>query len=91
MKLTELKPRLAANGSILIFDCPGCRGHKIRVAISPPMGAGVEKPPTIDGAPAPVWQRSGDSFENLTLAPSIDVDGCCNWHGYVQNGKAMLA
>lgn len=37
------------------------------------------------------WAVSGDSFENLTLQPSIDIsepDGSgCGWHGHITNGE----
>lgn len=45
----------------------------------------------IDGGPAlestgPKWQRTGETFEELRLSPSILSDpmkGGCGWHGYV--------
>ena len=36
-----------------------------------------------DGGPSR-WHVAGDSFDNLTLTPSID-GGC--WHGYVTHGE----
>ena len=35
-----------------------------------------------------LWDRSGDSFENLTLNPSIDCSKWGGWHGFVRNGEA---
>lgn len=32
------------------------------------------------------WQRTGDTFETLTLSPSINCDGWKHWHGHVSNG-----
>lgn len=32
------------------------------------------------------WAFSGSSLEDLTLAPSIQILGGCNWHGFVRNG-----
>ncbi|HWG97193.1 MAG TPA: DUF6527 family protein [Nitrospira sp.] len=32
------------------------------------------------------WNVSGDSYENLTTTPSIQLIGGCNWHGYITNG-----
>ena len=87
MKLTELRPELKAEGALLIFDCPTCRGkpeaHKIRIGLAPPMGPG--KVPAL----YTTWQRTGDSFETLTLAPSIEVPRC--WHGHIINGEALFA
>ncbi len=33
------------------------------------------------------WQRTGDTFETLTLRPSILRVGGCAWHGFVTNGE----
>jgi len=33
------------------------------------------------------WSVSGDSFENLTLQPSIDITPGCSWHGFITNGQ----
>lgn len=33
------------------------------------------------------WQRQGDTFETLTLAPSIDASRAGHWHGFIQNGE----
>jgi methyl coenzyme M reductase beta subunit len=35
------------------------------------------------------WTRTGDTFETLTLSPSIfrnPAKGGCGWHGYLENG-----
>lgn len=47
----------------------------------------------LDGSPSPHldhgWDRTGDTFETLTLTPSIlrsDPNGC-RWHGYITNGE----
>lgn len=36
------------------------------------------------------WLREGDTFESLTLAPSIrriPHDGSCGWHGFIRRGE----
>jgi hypothetical protein len=46
----------------------------------------------VDAEPGPGrWTPSGNSFDNLTLAPSIQLRGGCNWHGFVQNGLTVDA
>lgn len=35
------------------------------------------------------WHRDGDSFENLTLSPSIDASKFGHWHGYVTMGEIL--
>jgi len=50
--------------------------------LDPPLDGG----PPVDG-PKHVWTRTGDTFETLTLRPSIlRMDGC-RWHGFVTNGE----
>lgn len=68
----------------VIFDCPcqsdSCEwGGKIAISFKNP----------IFGNPEPVsdeklWQRTGETFETLTLSPSIHCVG--HWHGWLQNG-----
>ena len=49
----------------------------------------------LDGGPPlevgrPNWQRTGDTFESLTLTPSIlrrRDRGGCGWHGFITNGE----
>lgn len=71
-------------GAGIIFDCP-CQlercewGGKIAISFANP----------IKGEPEAVsneklWQRSGETFETLTLSPSIHCVG--HWHGWLQNG-----
>lgn len=36
--------------------------------------------------PGCLWTRSGETFETLTLAPSVDASRAGCWHGFVQNG-----
>jgi Family of unknown function (DUF6527) len=88
--LVELNPRwfgiYGAEGSKVgvTFDCPcgldDCAwGGKIVISFKNP----------ISGNPEPVsdeklWQRTGETFESLTLAPSINCVG--HWHGFLTNG-----
>jgi hypothetical protein len=38
--------------------------------------------------PGIVWTRAaGDTFETLTLSPSIDASPAGHWHGFIQNGE----
>jgi hypothetical protein len=37
------------------------------------------------------WQRTGETFDTMTLTPSIRrLDGCA-WHGFVTNGEIVNA
>lgn len=37
------------------------------------------------------WTRTGDTFETLSLTPSIQRHGACNWHGFITNGEVTNA
>jgi hypothetical protein len=99
MKLTELNPRWTGTRAIITgitFDCPHCRTQRLGVlfqnAIDPDKW--LEKGVTRHHATCE-WQRSGDSFDTLTLSPSIDTtehrldfaDG--HWHGFIRNGEVV--
>lgn len=77
-----------ADADCVWFWCPKCNGeHPIEVTI-----AGRGLPDHLgthnkDGKPTR-WNLFGDSFENLSLTPSIQLEGGCNWHGFVTNGQA---
>jgi hypothetical protein len=99
MRLSELNPRWAIDADIIIggisqhfpdrhgmaisFDCPHCRVQRLAVWFSNPIDGG---PPTDDATA--LWQRTGDDFETLTLAPSIDASKFGHWHGFITNGEA---
>ncbi len=70
-------------GVLLQFECPihdGCH-------------LGVPVDPALDGGPPPEgrgWKRTGDTFETLTLSPSIRILGGangCRWHGFIRGGR----
>lgn len=100
MRLTDLDPRWVGHGGegvfdaehkpipwregvAVSFDCPcGCE-FPLCVVFANPIGGG----PAIQEKP--VWQRTGETFETLTLSPSIRRSkerGGCGWHGYVEQG-----
>jgi hypothetical protein len=79
-------PSARRTGVGVIFDCPcgaGGEDHQLYVPFSNPLDGG----PSLERG----WQRSGDTFETLTLTPSIlrvRVRGeGCGWHGWVTNGE----
>lgn len=94
--LTEFDPRWAEqDGRIvgLTFACPRCAAagrdpDACRVAVA--------FEPGLDGGPGgtfggKAWQRTGDTFDTITLTPSILVyEGATqaeHWHGFVTNGQ----
>lgn len=82
------------HGMGMTFACPHCvalhpgvleRGGPVQflgVWFANPIDGLV---PT-DGA-THLWQRGGDSFENLTLTPSVDASSSGHWHGFITNGE----
>ncbi len=42
---------------------------------------------TFDVAPSTQWQRTGETFDDLTLAPSVDASKSGHWHGHITNGN----
>jgi hypothetical protein len=76
-------PAPARTGVAIWFDCPcGKPDDFVCVEVDPPLDGG---PPTRDAQHR--WQRTGDSFDVMTLSPSIRKIGGCNWHGLVIKGE----
>lgn len=73
----------------IMFLCPHCfrknggpvGTHRVLVWFE---GRGA--PP--EYTPAPRWQVSGSSMDDLTIKPSIRVNDC--WHGFITNGEATF-
>ena len=98
MRLTELAPRWAMDADIVIggvhrhyadrhgmaltFECPHCRTCRLGVWFANPIDG---LPPTDDAKT--LWQRTGESFDVLTLTPSIDASNHGHWHGTIFNGE----
>ena len=83
MKLMDLNPRWAtyANGLRGIsFDCPHCLTQRLGVALT-------TGPAGEDAYGTKLWHYTGDTFENLTLTPSIDISSTGHWHGFITNGQ----
>ena len=36
--------------------------------------------------PGVIWGRTGDTFETLTITPSVDASASGHWHGFVTAG-----
>jgi len=65
----------------LWFDCPCGNGEKVALMFRNPPDGG----PAMQGN---TWERTGNTFETLTLKPSIqrsDPNGC-RWHGFLTDG-----
>lgn len=100
--MIELNPRWVGtgqpgNGLIIhgiTFDCPHCRTQRLGVvfknAIDPEgwIERGVTRHHDKNE-----WDRTGDTFETLTLSPSIDTQSGVefegHWHGFIRDGNVV--
>ena len=90
MKLTDLNPTWFDSagtpkrlGVGMMFDCPcGKCGDRTHVNFNNPLDGG----PAVAKFP-PRWSREGDTFETLTLHPSVHRIGGRGWHGWLKNGE----
>lgn len=41
---------------------------------------------TFDVPPGIIWKRTGETFDTLTLTPSINAEAAGHWHGFITNG-----
>ncbi len=102
MKLTDLNPGWVGTGGKgisdkdgnpvperhgigMLFDCPCGKCGPGMVEFSNPLDGGA--PLTTS---SPKWKRTGDTFETLTLHPSVHMvkeKGGCGWHGWIKNGE----
>lgn len=42
---------------------------------------------TFDIAMNYLWQRTGETFDDLTLSPSVDASKSGHWHGHITGGE----
>lgn len=83
------------------FLCPHCRTQRLATFFSPPIAgpcADIKQVHRDQSEPGHladehvgriIWTRvSGDTFDDLTLTPSIDASAWGCWHGHVTNGQA---
>lgn len=104
MRLTDLNPQwMGAGGDGITRDGqPVPARHGVGLLCTCPCGQCDEYRELyvpfanpLDGGPSlesghPRWERTGDTFETLTLRPSIlrsKEKGGCGWHGYITNGE----
>lgn len=84
------------------FLCPHCREVRLAVQFANPVDAEpkplmsnkdqrrhVHDLGTFDVPPGTLWGRTGETFETLTLNPSVDASQAGHWHGWIRNGEAV--
>jgi hypothetical protein len=98
--LIDLEPRWLTSGDNrhgmgVSFRCPHCE-TRLAVWFENPIDGGASINPA--NHRGPLWKRSGDSFETLTLATSIDAKErdpdtravvTLHWHGFISNGLLL--
>jgi hypothetical protein len=80
------EPVPKTEGVGVAFDCPcgnNDEQHRCYVPFANPIGPGPHTPSAAERG----WQRTGETFETLTLTPSIQRIGDCRWHGFITNGE----
>jgi hypothetical protein len=84
----------------VFFDCPGpcCAGKRSprdTFDVWPWVKLQAACPFTValDGTPyrPEGWERTGDTFESLTLSPSVWIGPPGHWHGQIIRGEATNA
>jgi hypothetical protein len=91
------------DGLTFLCPCPKCQAGKpvrLGVQFANPVQGGAAAPmshkdmrrhvhelQTFDVPPGTLWQRTGDTFENMTLDPSVDASQSGHWHGNLVNGE----
>ncbi len=82
--IRDLNPKL--RNDELIFLCPACRKHEIRVH--------VRRSPAGEADGIRYWQMTGSFFDmDITVTPSIGTENLvgrarnCGWHGFITNGE----
>lgn len=88
-------PSLFAVG--LLFDCPHCGARRLGVNFDVPVDPDglrgrmfeFDAQRVAAAAGRLVWQRTGETFDTMTLNPSIDVEG--HWHGSIVSGEMRPA
>ena len=95
MRLVDLEPMWTETGPEntidpnrtgigVVFNCPcGCKSY-IGVMFSNPLDGKQAFPDN-----RVKWKREGESFEDLTLTPSIRLLSGCKWHGFVTKGELI--
>jgi hypothetical protein len=95
MRLVDLDPRFfgVSDGRTRVgvdFECPHCAAtgipkderERIPVPFTNPLDGGAP----LKGQ---AWQRTGDTFDTMSLTPSVDGSHFGHWHGYITNGEIV--
>lgn len=97
MRLADLQPRWTGHDGLrmgITFLCPHCRTQRIGFQFWPWIvdlpGVTLDKlaNPADPFADGKTWQRlAGETFDTLTVTPSVNVEFYGHWHGVITNGE----
>lgn len=98
MRLVDLEPRWATlygHGLRssepfqmgMSFLCPHCREERLWVPFKNPIGQLTPEEAVHYKPTGHLWQRTGETFEELSLSPSVDASAYGHWHGWITNGE----
>lgn len=89
MRLTELEPRWlnigGRSGMGITFLCPCCRSERLPILFENPLDGGAP-----EAGVRTRWTRTGNTFETLTLTPSIDARNSGHFHGFITAGEIVI-
>jgi len=97
VKLIELEPHWIGLGSSpnvvltgVSFLCPHCKAIRLAAMFKNPIDP-QNWLPRITTIPhgQNEWERTGETFETLTLRPSINTEWANHWHGFILNGEIV--
>ncbi len=75
----------------LSFLCPHCKATRLSVMFWPPIDPNDVYASSVfvyDLRDLKKWNRvAGDSFDSLTITPSINCEASGHWHGFITDGK----
>lgn len=100
VRLSTLNPRWVQPDSVRVavpvfvgvsFDCPHCGKQRLSARFRQPIDPQGLLQGTTWQAPSIAWDRTGEDFETLTLAPSIDFAARGHWHGHITNGEVQTS
>lgn len=94
MRLTELNPHwyvLEAGGPVvgISFQCPHCQKERLGVAFHRDANDPMRDAYIMARSPETkhIWMATGDTFDGLTLSPSVDASAFGHWHGFIVAGE----
>ena len=71
------------HGMGISFECPHCRKIRLGVFFANPVDGKLPS----DDSGGKLWIRTGSTFDDLTLSPSVDASASGHWHGFIVNGE----